>query len=259
VELITGASSLDGLTYRVLWKGWGTLLDWWEKLDAAGSFDDPDYEGRLVQVLPQGMGPGVSGGKAPPKGKCLLLVLGKHLLDSKREAFEADGTRHELDMATCVLDDQRPCDWILHRQLDDERCYMTDAVLGDAWETDAALLKTRSGWDGSEYPSIQDAMAVIRAASGTIQGQAIDSVKAAVLEVHLFVVDPTQQQRETAKSHAATARKARLFGGLLHDCLSVILNVEESDVQQMIDFAKQYARQHPDAAAWDAAVAAGAI
>ena len=29
VELITGASSL---TYRVLWKGWGTLLDWWERL-----------------------------------------------------------------------------------------------------------------------------------------------------------------------------------------------------------------------------------
>jgi len=59
-------------------------------------------------------------------------------------------------------------------------------------------------------------------------------------------VNPTQQQRETAKSHAVAARKGFLFGGLLHDCLGVILNVEHGCVQQMINFAKQYARENPD-------------
>ena len=53
-----------------------------------------------------------------------------------------------------------------------------------------------------------------------------------MIEVHLFKVNPTQQQRETAKAHAVT--KAFLFGGLLHDCLSVILNVEHGCVQRMI-------------------------
>jgi len=116
IDIITGASSLDGLSYRVMWKGWA-LTDWWEALDASGSFDDPEYQGRLVHVLPQGTGPKVSAGMAPPKGKCLVLVLGKHL-DSKREAFEADGTLHELDMTRCVLDGKPPSDWLL--QLDDE-------------------------------------------------------------------------------------------------------------------------------------------
>jgi len=246
IELITGGSSLGGLTYRVLWKGWGTLTDWWEALDAAGSFDDPEYHSRLVQVLPQGMGPKVSGGKAPPNGKCLLLVLGKHLAESNRDAYEADGTRHELDMAHCVFDGKPPSDWLL--QLDDERLYLTDAVLGEAWQTEPALelLKTRSSWDGSEYPSIDDAMAVLRVASSTIQEHESDSVKAAMIEVHLFVVTPTQQQRETAKAHAATIRKGFLFGGLLHDCLSVLMAVEEGCVQQMIYFAKEFARQHPE-------------
>ena len=256
IELITGGSSLDGLTYRVLWKGWGALADWWEDLDAAGSFDDPEYAGRLVQVLPQGMGPEVSGGKAPPKGKSLVLVLGKHLAESTREVFEADGARHELDMARCILDSKPPSDWLL--QLDDERLYLTDAVLGEAWESEPALLKTRSSWDGSEYPSIDDAMAVIRVASG-IQEHGSDSIKAAMIEVHLFVVTPTQQQRETAKAHASTARKAFLFGGLLHDCLSVITTADEGCVQQMILLSTQFARQHPEEAAWDAAVVSGAI
>ena len=107
--------------------------------------------------------------------------------------------------------------------------------------------------------AIDDAMAVIRVASGTIQEHASESVKAAMIEVHLFVVNPTQQQREPAKAHAATARKGFLFGGLLHDCLSVILNVEHGCVQQMIYFAKEFARQHPEEAAWDAAMVAGAI
>jgi len=258
VELVTGGSSLDGLTYRILWKGWGTLTDWWESLDATGSFDDPEYQGRLMQVLPRGTGPEVSAGKAPPKGKSLLLVLGKHLVDgNKREAFTADGTHHELDLASCVLDDQRPVDWLL--QLDDERLHLTDAVLGDEWVTDSALVKTKSAWDGSEYPSIDDAMAVVRVASSSIQAHGSDSVKAAMIEVHLFVVSPTQQQRETAKAHAGTVRKGFLFGGLLHDCLSVIMTVEKDCVQQMIYFAKEFARLHPDDAAWDAAVVAGAI
>jgi len=249
VELVTGGSSLDGLTYRILWKGWGTLTDWLESLDATGSFADPEDEGRLMQVLPQGTtGPEVSAGKAPPKGKSLLLVLGKHLVDgNKREAFTADGTHHELDLASCVLDDQRPVDWLL--QLDDERLYLTDAVLGDAWVTDSALVKTKSAWDGSEYPSIDDAMAVIRIASGTIRERGSESVNAAMIEVHLFVVSPTPQHRETAKAHAATVRKSFLFGGLVHDCLSVIMAVEEGCVQQMIYFAKQYNRQNPDAGA----------
>jgi hypothetical protein len=257
VELITGGSSLDGLTYRILWKGWGTLTDWWESLDATGSFDDPEYQGRLMQVLPQGTGPEVSAGKAPPKGKSLLLVLGKHLVDGEREAFTADGTHHKLDLASCILDDQRPVDWLL--QLDDERLYLTDAVLGEAWVTDAALVKTKTAWDGSAYPSIDDAMAVVRVASSIIQEHGSDSVKASMIEVHLFVVNPTQQQRETVKAHAATVRKSFLFGGLLHDCFSIIMTVERDCVQQMIYFAKQYARQNPDAAAWDAAVVAGAI
>lgn len=106
-------------------------------------------------------------------------------------------------------------------------------------------------WDGSQYPSIDDAMAVIRVASSIIQENGSDSVKAAMLEVHLFVVAPTQEQRETAKAHAATARKGFLFGGLLHDCLSVILNVEHGCVHQMIYFAKEFARQHPEEVALD--------
>lgn len=257
VELVTGGTSLDGLTYRILWKGWGTLTDWWESLDATGSFDDPEYEGRLVQVLPQGIGPEVSVGKAPPKGKSVLLVLGEHLADSMRQAFEADGTPHQLDMSHCVFDGKPPIDWLL--QLDDERLYLTDAVMGEAWVTDSALLKTRSAWDGSAYPSVDDAMAVIRVASRTIQENGSDSVKAAMLEVHLFVVAPNQEQRETAKAHAATIRKGFLFGGLLHDCLSVLMAVEEGCVQQMIYFAKEFARQHPEEAAWEAAVVAGVI
>ena len=40
-------------------------------------------------------------------------------------------------------------------------------------------------------------------------------------------------------------RKAFLFGGLLHDCLSVILNVEHSCMQQMFYLAKEFARLHP--------------
>jgi len=40
-----------------------------------------------------------------------------------------------------------------------------------------------------------------------------------MIKVHLLVVNPTQQQRETAKAHAAAARKPFFFGGLLHDCL----------------------------------------
>jgi hypothetical protein len=257
IDIITGGSSLDGLAYRVLWKGWDALLDWWEALDAAGSFDDEAYTGRLVQVLPRGIAADVSGGKAPPKGKCLVLVLGQHLTDGAREAYEADGTCHELDLAQCKLDSQPPCDWLL--KLDDERAYLTDAVMGEAWASDAALIKARSGWDGSEYPSIDDAMAVLRVASELIQEWGSDGVAAAMLEVHVMINTPTQQQRETAKAHAATVRRAFLFGGLLHDCLSVIMTVEPSCVQQMVFFAKQFARQHPGGAAWDDALVAGAI
>ena len=36
------------------------------------------------------------------------------------------------------------------------RCYLTDAVLGESWGTDATLLKAREGWDGSEYPTIEN-------------------------------------------------------------------------------------------------------
>ena len=39
--------------------------------------------------------------------------------DILREVFEADGTRHELDMANCILDSKPPGDWLL--RLDDER------------------------------------------------------------------------------------------------------------------------------------------
>jgi len=58
----------------------------------------------------------------------------------------------------------------------------------------------------------------------------IDSVKAAMIEVHLLVVNPTQQQRETTKVHAAAARKSFLFRGLLHDCLNAISVDVEDDL-----------------------------
>jgi len=258
IQLITGGSSLDGLTYRVLWKGWDTLLDWWESLDAAGSFDDGEYHGRLVQVLPQGDAPQVSGRKAPRKKKCLLLVLGKHLINGQLEAFEADGTMHKLDLVNCVLDDAKtPCDWLL--KLDDEKCYMTDAVLGEAWIIDSALIKSRSTWDGSEFPSIDHAMAVLRVAAVLIQDKAPPTIATSMVEVNLFLITPTQELRETAKAHAATVRSAFLYGGLIHDCLSVIHTIEEGCVYQMSFFATKHARLNPDEAAWNAAVATGII
>ena len=257
IQLITGGSSLDGLTYRVLWKGWDTLLDWWEALDAAGSFDDGEYHGRLVQVLPQGVAPEVSSGKAPPKKKCLVLVLGIHLINGQLEAFEADGTPHKMDLAGCFLDAEPPCDWLL--KLEDERSYMTDALLGEAWTSDSALIKTRSTWDGSQYPSIDDAMAVLRVAAVPIQDNASQTVASAMIEVNLFLITPKQELRENTKTHAATVRSAFLYGGLLHDSLSVILNIEESCVNQMAFFSRQHARLYPGEAAWDAAVATGTI
>ena len=81
----------------------------------------------------------------------------------------------------------------------------------------------------------------------------------AMMEVNLFINQPGQQHRETAKAHAATVRSAFLYGGLLHDCLSVIMNIEEGCVSQMAFFARQHARLNPDEAAWDVAVATGDV
>ena len=85
-----------------------------------------------------------------------MLVLGDLVPEEEatREAFQADGTRHTLDLAACILNLEPASDWLL--RMDDERCYLTDAVLGESWGTDATLLKAREGWDGSEYPTIEN-------------------------------------------------------------------------------------------------------
>jgi hypothetical protein len=72
-----------------------------------------------------------------------VLVLGDLVPEEEAtsEAFEADGTRHTLDLAACILNLEPASDWLL--RMDDERCYLTDAVLGESWGTDATLPKAR--------------------------------------------------------------------------------------------------------------------
>jgi len=63
-----------------------------------------------------------------------VLVLGDLVPEEEatREAFQADGTRHTRDLAACILNLEPASDWLL--RMDDERCYITDAVLGDKKE-----------------------------------------------------------------------------------------------------------------------------
>ena len=257
LELITGGSSFDGLTYRVLWTGYPHLLDWWERLDHTGAFDDPSYEQRLIEVMPQGDAPEVSAGRRSKKADYMVLVLGKPLDGGgKREAFEPNGSRHVMDLAACVLDDAPPGDWLL--KMDDERLYLTDAIL-DTWSTDPALIKAREEWrDGSEYPALEDAMAVLRIAASAIQARG-GGAQSAMMELLLFLTTPTMEALERAKEHALTVRAGFVYGGVIHDALSVINAVREERLGEMCFFARRYRASNPAEAAWHAALGNGTI
>lgn len=262
-ELITGATSVDGICFRVLWRGdeWRHLTDWWEpkeEIDSNDAFADSAYDQRRITVLPQGDASAVSGGTRPVKGTALELILGAVTADGKRECFEGNGTRHVLDLATCVLDDKPPIDWLLDPQ--DATLYLTDAVLGESWAADSGLAHARQAWgDGSEYPTMRDTMTVLRTGLSVIADALSGDGKQAAMQLCVFINNPMQDNREQAKGSASTLRGRFLFGGLLYDALSVIMGIEEPCTANMQRLARLFAQSDPAQSAWYAAQAAGML
>ena len=261
IELITGATITGSdLTYRLLWRGHPDMLDWWESLEGP-SFEGDDYVGRVVLVLKAGTAPKLSADGRQGQKSATKLVLGPCVevgLHSKRVGHEPSGAAHTIDLASGRLDELAPSDWLM--LLASGRGNLTDAVC-DSWGSNQALLTAVDSWqEGAYFPAIGDAMSVLLACTISIEAAIEEaSTRQAMVEVSLFIQTPSTEMLPQAKARAEQVRSRFVYGGLLYDCLAVIVGLEASCVKDMALLARVRAMKNPAAAAFDRAHTGGLL
>ena len=168
-----------------------------------------------------------------PSLKPIVLVLGSLVEGSgtTRHCYTATGEMHRLDLVGCTLDGEQR-DWLL--STDDRKVWLTDHVIDWSEERMAAA---REEWDGSHYPSLEHASAVLRRLAAVVQELAHcpAQVKGMLLEIQLFLAQPIVEKLPIIVQHAKDVRRSLVDGGLLRDCLTSLASVEKKDIRTLLN------------------------
>ena len=261
IESVTGGTTVDAAkSHRILWAANPEYRDWWDDLPEGTDVAGDDYIGYLVKILSLEQAPKVSQGDAP-RGPVVYVVLAAHIDGGNlRLCHEPDGTPHRLDLTANVFDGE-PKDWIMDVDSSSPHRLHTDVVLGDLWQSDSMLEAARVAWDnGTFLPSLKDTMDVLRSASATVQSQQISpEARQAMVEIALFLAQPTETKRMLTRGHSETLRRFFVSGGLIYDCLTCMMALEPNHVKDMALEAGKYKTMDPAGAAFDAAQAHGKL
>ena len=127
-----------------------------------------------------------------------------------------------------MFDDQ-PKDWIMST---DRRLLFTDQVLD--WEASEALMGARQEWDnGKYYPSVESSSAVLLQLCDAFEQlqNCPEKLKLALMEIGLFLAQPTQDKLPIIVGHALDVQRSFLDGGLIRDALTTLASTEKQDVK----------------------------
>ena len=234
IDRITGGSMEPGEPplYRVEWEGHAHVTSWWQTLGSADVNDDEMYRGYMVDILPRGTAPDLTGGNSKRTNNSTVMVLGACTdEEGVRICYEPDGTEHRLHMAGCQLDGESR-DWLL--SLDRNMRYASDHIIG--WEhQDVAQARTAWG-NGEFYPTLQDARAVLRHL-GEIATSDMDALSAkhrqAAIGIALFMSQPAKEAFPLAVDLAADLRHKFVDGGLINDSLAIAASMDEKSIKML--------------------------
>jgi len=227
IDRAIGGSRADAsspIKYRWTWQGF-TDITWQESPLPVVEIEE-DYMGFCVKVLPMGSAAELLAVGRKPSLKPVALVLGGMVEGSEttRYCYTTTGQPHRLDLTACTLDGE-PKDWLLST---DRKVMLTDHVLD--WESDDRLAAARVHWDGSQFPSLEHMSVVLRELATVTREQphCPEQVKREMLEIELFLAQPSTDSLPIVTGRAHNVRARFLDGGLIRDCLSLLgsLNVK---------------------------------
>jgi hypothetical protein len=233
IARVIGGSRLEtdaAVFYRLEWQGYTDIN--WQGLPEFPQVDaDSEYLGFRVRVMPLGNAAYVleHGRCRVKKQQIIILVLGELTGQGTRLCHEATGTPHELGMLQCTFDGQ-PMDWLMDQ--DRSRVWLTDSIID--WAASTALSSALEEFDGSCYPSHEDMRAVLLHLGNHVMVQLTTvppQVQHMALEIAIFLGDPSMDRLPIVVGHAAKVRDMFLHGGLIRDCLSLLVSFEPNDVR----------------------------
>ena len=98
------------------------------------------------------------------------------------------------------------------------------------------MAAAQEDWDGSHYPSLEHASAVLRRLAAVAQELAHcpAQVKRILLEIQLFLAQPTTDKLPIVTGHASSVRASFLDGGMARDCLTLLASVEKKDIATLV-------------------------
>ena len=169
-----------------------------------------------------------------PSIKSAVLVLGCMVDGSEtaRYGYTATGEVHLLDLVACTLDGEQR-DWLLST---DRKVWLTDHAMDWASEERVSAAREDRG-DGSCYPSFNHMSAVFRRLAAIVQDlvHCPTKVKRMLLEIQLFLAQPTLDKFPIVTGHAKDVQASFMEGGLVRDALTLLTSIEKKDLKTLID------------------------